>query len=485
MNKTHHTPANRDRQERDGVTLVEVLMALMIMSIGVSAVAVLFPISVLRSIEATQLTNGAIVKYNLESILDTRPQLIFDPDGDFNLSASLAARRTAIAEHFQRPASRNYIIDPVGFYTHLSDGNGGIAATFGNDGTNPLGVPRFGGGLVTTNGRKGEGVVPPFTAAGTAAELDALRLQALAFANQGDGWETQIDAIPGSLVTGGVTLSTDLDLSGVPTSGNTLPPDGSGGYLIEDPELYRIVLFSETGKFTQAFPLVAIDTASNTAFYTEDVNNNGTLDTGEDVNMTGSLDARSLPVEFRVDVDGDGTLEPGEEIVSRVLLQSRKVSDYSWMLNVRRRSDGHARRVDVVVKFNDGVSATDERVYEATFIPNSHSVWVRLPSRVTASDTTEPNIRKGKFIFDVTNGVWYRIQDVQEAPLFPTGSFVDFDYLVTVQQEIRPSDGAGTWTGVTPDGAGPFGLAMFPPGIVDVYPLGSRNLPDSMLSTAF
>ena len=52
-----------------GVTLVEVLMALMIMSIGVTSVAVLFPISMLRSLEATQLTQAAIIKRNVETIL--------------------------------------------------------------------------------------------------------------------------------------------------------------------------------------------------------------------------------------------------------------------------------------------------------------------------------------------------------------------------------------------------------------------------------
>ncbi|MFN7868522.1 MAG: prepilin-type N-terminal cleavage/methylation domain-containing protein, partial [Planctomyces sp.] len=43
-----------------GVTLTEVLMSLMIMSIGISSVMVLFPISVLRSAQSTQLTNAAI-----------------------------------------------------------------------------------------------------------------------------------------------------------------------------------------------------------------------------------------------------------------------------------------------------------------------------------------------------------------------------------------------------------------------------------------
>ena len=430
-------------KNRGGVTLVEVLMSLMIMSIGVASVAVLFPISVLRSIQATQMTNAAILKLNMETILDVQPQLIFDPDGDGNL-----------VEHFRQQSARNYIVDPVGFYTHLADGNTGFATAFGNDSSSPYGnISRWGGGLRLTNG------VGANLGGISAIEAAGLRLMALALANQGDGWETQIDAQPGRLVPGGVQLSTDLDLSQVPTSQLVLPQDGSGGYLIEDPQLYRIVLFSQNGKFSQAFPLIAIQ--SNIAYYTEDLNNNDALDPLEDVNMNRVVDVRSLPNEFG-------------GVVSRVLLQSMKVSDYSWMLNVRRRSDGYARRVDIVVRFNNGVSQSDERLFEATFIPSSYSVDVRLPSRSNASDTTEPSIRKGKFIFDAINGMWYRIQDVQPSPN------TAFDFRVTVQEQIRASDGAGTQAA-----AGPFGLAMFPTGVVDVYPMGPRNIPESLLAPTF
>ena len=63
-------------QKRTGVTLTEVLMSLMIMSIGVSAVAVLFPVSTLRAIQANQLTHGAIVKYNVEALLQADPKWV-------------------------------------------------------------------------------------------------------------------------------------------------------------------------------------------------------------------------------------------------------------------------------------------------------------------------------------------------------------------------------------------------------------------------
>lgn len=480
----HQTSAESSR----GVTLVEVLMALMIMSIGVSAVAVLFPIATLRSIQATQLTNGAIVKYNVEELINMNPGLIFDPDGDLadalrypTAATRRTARIAAITEHYRSPAARNYIVDPFGFYNHLADGNPGFAAVFGNDGTSPLGIPRFGGGLRLTNGKRVPSAPPAPPVAPPAlsgAELEALRLRAIEIANQGDGWETQVDAEPAGLAPGAVVLAGDHDLSQVPTAQLALPSSG-GNYLVADPDMYRIVLFSENGKFSQAFPLVAIDLATNTAYYTEDLDYDGARDPGEDVNMNGIADVRTLPNEFAAGV-------------SRVLLQSRKMSDYSWMLNVRRRGDGMARSVDVIVKFSDGADLASERVYEATFVPSSvvppvtsRSVWVKKTVGPPAAD---PNIRKGKFIFDAVNAIWYRIQDVQEKPLFGTAGtpFDSFDYLVTVEESIKPGNGAGaaSASGV-PVGAGPYGLAMFPSGIVDVYPLGSINLPEDMQVSTF
>lgn len=447
---------------RSGVTLIEVLMSLMIMSIGISAVAVLFPISVLRSIQATQLTNGAIAKLNVEALLDARQDLIFDPDGDGD-----------IAEHFRRAVDRNYVVDPVGFYTHLADGNVTYAAEFGPG----SGVERFGGAIPLANGLTLNDVLP---ATPSAAQLDAWRLAALDLANQGDGWETLRDLTPGAWGAGFVQFSTDEDLTDIPSTSAALPSDPSG-YLVADPGLYRMVLFSDDGNFSQTFPLVAIDYGTNQFFYTEDVNGNGMLDGGEDVNVSRTLDARNLPPEFRVDQDGDGLREPGEEVISRVMIQSRKISDYSWMLNVRRRGDGLVRNVDVVVRFNDGVSTQDEKIYEAAVVPDSRFVWVRLPSRTTPSDDVEPPLRKGGFLFDIANGKWRRIQDVQEAPLFTAGTpYTDFDYLVLVQEPIGAAEGAGS---VVP--AGPFTGIMVPTGIVDVYPMGSRGLPSSLVSGEF
>lgn len=470
-------------QLRIGVTLTEVLMSLMIMSIGVSAVAVLFPISTLRAVQANQLTHGAIVKYNVEALLQNDPEWIVDPDRDGNL-----------AEHFQAPLSRNYIVDPLGFYTHYADGNTGFASVFGNDGTAAYGtLQRWGGGLKSVFGNNHTN---------SAADAQALALAALTIANQGDGWATDIDAVPLSLISTasgviGVQLAApaELDLTQMATSNLLLPGTAPDQYLIPDPEIYRVVLYSGDGTHTQAYPLTHI-TATNAVIWSEDIDADGTGD--HDFNMSGTMtaveDIRPLPVEF------GGT-------VSRVLLQSRKLNDFSWLLSVRRRSDGFVRNVDIVVRYSNGVDVTDERLFLATFIKGTNVVGIRYPYRANASDITTPRFKRGKFILDAQNARWYRVQDYKERPLGNIGwGYAEYDAIVYTETEIVDpggedqftKDGSGTSillngaldtvTGLDEDLVYPgdndgnldFGLAMFPSGIVDVYPMGSMKMPSSL-----
>ncbi len=62
-------------RDHHGVTLSEVLVSLLVMSIGVIAVATLFPLSVLRTVQATQLTNAAQLRYNFEGMTGARPEI--------------------------------------------------------------------------------------------------------------------------------------------------------------------------------------------------------------------------------------------------------------------------------------------------------------------------------------------------------------------------------------------------------------------------
>ena len=473
---------------RTGVTLTEVLMSLMIMSIGVSAVAVLFPISTLRSIQANRLTHGAILKYNVEGILQAEPNLILDPDGDGNFQ-----------EHFVPFTQRNYVVDPFGYYTLYADSNPFYVA-FGNNGAVPGFLPRWGGGLKTLDFPAG-GPQPT-----TPTHLSALRLMGLDKTNQGDGWSLDIDTLaispvnPPGPVTG-VILPLDLDLSDAPTSQLLMagfPGTAPLEYMIPDPELYRIVVYSLDGQRSQTFPLTHIDTTTNTAYWSEDIDGDGAQD--HDYNMNGAFDARPLPAEF---------YNPTAMVyeVGRVILQSRKINDFNWMLTVRRRSDGFVRNVDVVVRYSDGADALNERLFEATFVKGSTAIGIRYPYRTNAADTTTPKFRKGGFVFDAQNARWYRIQDYREIPLGNISwAYPYYDAVVFTEDVITDAGGEDQYTvdgggisillngiidtvgGVSEDLRPPGnndgnltpGYAMFPPSVIDVYPMGSMKMPSSL-----
>jgi prepilin-type N-terminal cleavage/methylation domain-containing protein len=473
-----------------GVTLVEVLMSLMIMSIGMSAVAVLFPISVLRSIQATQLTNAAILKHKAEATVLMNGRLVFDPDGDGNAG-----------EHIRNPTELRYIVDPVGYYDlatagetyslypTLSNANDstlpndnalrGLADWFGNVDTDNDGVPepfpalpRYDGGVRTgTISTTFTGGMSP--TAGDPEEARALRYLAAALSRQGDAWETVLDTVPveflfsdgssGSTAAAGATIvgvrvGNDVDLTDVFTA-QAATPTIAGTRLIADPEVCRVVVFSLDQTFSFSLPLIGVDDATKRVVWSEDVNFSGAPDASEDVNRNGVLEFHPLPSEFV------GTLSQQFEI-GRVLLQTSKTNDYNWMLTVRRGQDGQVRGVDVVITHNTGVMADDERLFPASFPAGGTAIAVLKQSGLTrAGDVAEPPIRKSGYVLDVENARWYRVSNYIDSTV-TVGAVTGPGYLIDLEAQVVEG---------SLDGA-----AMFLPSVIDVYPMGSVPVPPEL-----
>lgn len=465
---------------RRGVTLTEVLMSLMIMSIGVVSVATLFPIAALRSAQATRLTNGAILKYNVEALVRARPELIFDPDGDWinSAPASTPAYWSRLTEHFRANAEKNYVVDPTGYFSaagkynsswgavtgtslinavpagsrtvdHLSDFLGNTSLTVGSE-TAATVLPRFDGGL------RSSGLSSALALSATS--IAEFKAAATAVAGLGDGWDTIVDDIvlsyvwtdgsvsptnPGTESIVGVQLDSEIDLDGVVSSVQYT----SGFSALNDPEFTLITVFSADGDFSQSFPLTTVNTTTHICQWTETGNG--------DLNGDGLIETRSLPAEFA-------------EQIGRVVIEKRRVQDFSWMLTVRRAADGRAAGVDIVVMFNDGRNLETERVFPANFTANALGVTVNKTSGTDINgDPAEPFLKRGAYVLDVNNARWYRIANYRENPADGT------QYLLTLESEAVESSPGGT------------GLAVFLPGIVDVYPLGSIPLPESMTPLAF
>jgi prepilin-type N-terminal cleavage/methylation domain-containing protein len=514
-------PTQSSAMKRHGVTLTEVLMSLMIMGVGISAVAVLFPIAVLRSIQATQLTNAAVLKQNIEAFVQLRPQLAFDPDGDGDS-----------AEHARGPFKR-YLVDPVGFAAAYELTDAGVTAGIpdasrygrllpytarpGNptwDLTSPVGqILRYGGGLENS----ALATLLPTTNPDRANTFRAIQTEAARLAKSGDSWRTVIDTnAVGIHSTGqGVLLDDSVDLSDlgyVPGGGVTgiLFPPFTGVSLptpIADPENYRITVFTPNLKASLSYPLTAIHdpggTSRWTATWSEDVALNGATGPNPDFNRNGVVDIRALPAGFASLTDS-----------VRVLIQNKQGLDYSWILSVRRSPDGGIAGMDAVIRFTATPGPDDEITYRATFVKNTNLVGLIYPDGIT------PSLKKGGAIFDAENGRWYRISDYVENP-----STSEYDAIVYTESTI--SEGAGEdqllrdaavpannitlngvldrWQLLDPqgnalkDGQGndifrdedkdaggnsdgnlDFGAAIILPGVVEVYPMKGMVVPESL-----
>ena len=511
-----------------GVTLVEVLMSLMIMSIGISSVAVLFPISVLRSVQATQLTNAAILKTNAETLLQMRPELIFDPDGDGNFD-----------EHVGRTEELHYIVDPGGYFEMATGAafstfayssspwlNGTVPADpndsasrggadwFGNVDTNADGVaepfaflPRYDGGVRTgtINGSYPNGFQPQ---GGNPEEARALRMLGGTLSRLGDGWETQIDSLADSVIMSGtiavgIQLPIDVDVTDVATIRSMLPRV-SGNAIIPDLDTCRVVVFSVDGSFSVALPLVAVsrtNPAQLTWAEAGPFSDQPPVDplapvSNEDVNQNGVIDVRGLPREFINPVSGNFE-------VGRVLLQSSRTHDYNWLLTVRRGRDGQARGVDVVITHNKSITPDDERLYTASFDSRTHTPDTPAPDtpttfnspfhievfkdggRAATGDIAEPALRKSGYVLDVQNARWYRVRDYveQAVTIYKSGVLQTAPgYLISLETPVLENSPLVIDLDTDPLVVDPrfAGKAMFLPGVVDVYPMGSIPIPSNL-----
>ena len=470
------TPEELTSRLRQGVTLTEVLMSMLIMSIGVVSVAALFPLSIVRSIQASQLTNATLLRYNAEAQLDVDPSLIHDPDGDGN-----------IIEHYRTPAARNFVVDPWGYY--VAAGDDGVNMVADADGAPPLqyfgndsqsSVPyaqRFDGGVFASR---------------LASEPVGSRIAlgeriGIGLAGAVDGWTQQFstdeisDSYPsGSANPQGVVLSSTVDVS-------TLPMVATGTADLFEVQGSRITIFDDIGSASQTYPLTLYNSSTRTLLWTEDLDDDGLLSVGEDLDFNGGVDVRKLPSRFQ-----DSTT--GLPVISRIVVETSKSRHYSWLLTVRKGPDGQAS-VDVVIFFNRAVDPQNEELYTARFDPASDQVFLKQ-NNSDGTPREEPFVKKGGFIFDAVNARWYRIEGVTRRPsvlgVLQTWVAGEYDYIIDVEGSIVDSAGedvipaTGIPNGILDAGEDTNGngildlTAMLIPGVVEVYPLGIKSLPEAL-----
>ncbi|WP_459555776.1 type IV pilus modification PilV family protein [Lacunimicrobium album] len=138
-------------EQRTGATLIEVLMALMIMSIGVVSVATLFPLALKRAVQATQLTNSQILREQVIEMLKVHPELI--PINDRFVHDYSVPKVAGVTPRALFPYGPNVpltlwrdievvrIVDPLGMYEY---GDSATAGTVGvMDSNDDFSYPKF------------------------------------------------------------------------------------------------------------------------------------------------------------------------------------------------------------------------------------------------------------------------------------------------------------------------------------------------------
>lgn len=351
------------QQSRNGATLTEVLMSILVMGVGVLSVISLFPAAFLRTMQATNLTHATILRYNADSLIDLDPvnrMNVFpywQPGATYlpnavvlsntprnnrryrnltgaNITAGVAEpgwsdtlgsiTPDAVGDWTCEDHSR-YIIDPLGW----NNVGGAFQDAFGNDGAAPFPAPtleRFNANATTT---------------ALAESLVALP----------DSWPQQAIGIPTAFTVNTVDLPASIDLNGI----STVNPQS------------RVVLQDITGRVSHVRLITGI--------------------AGQQITWDAAMPipAGFIPAQVRVET------------------QERR---YTWLLTVRRSLEG-VPSIDVVTFFRRPLTAAEERVFSVTALNN----LTREMDIAHNADGTQPAAKKGAFLLDVDRARWYRIQN--------------------------------------------------------------------------
>ncbi len=427
----------RGARGRSGLTLVEVLMSLMVTGIGILGVIALLPLAFVRAVQATNLTNGTILRYDTESMIDFNQRLLlrWQPNQLYSTTTANylnAEGAGATGDMILNPNSPN-----IGFLCTTGGTSGLVPPTTWNttvggttnDGSvvwttvqiaanppsapipcpppryviDPLGWYTLGAPLQTSLGNNAGTIdpnaIPRFN--GEVSNAIAASLQAYL----PDSWVEQARAAVTSFTTTSASLN-NVDLSGVtfttPASLATATPP----YTIS-----RVVLIDATGKISQTRIITGV---------------------------------ASPTVSWSTNDPLTGTFTP---VAARVETQEMR---YTWLLTVIPSSGGGTSNVEVTVFFNRSLAATDEQVYQEQ---TANADGYNTPFHFAYTPGNRPFVKKGGFLFDCYFGRWYRILNVAN----DTGSQFD----VFVDQPRPQSDLLLSST---------FG-AVFMRGVVDAFPL--------------
>lgn len=346
-----------------GATLSEVLISLMVMGIGVTSLALLIATSVLRSIQATQLTNATIHRMNVEQLIETFPRLVHSP-------------------MYTETQYGRFIVDPLGYMdpalnlaaadVHLAFGNNNGSIAY------PRAINRYAGAF---------GTAP-------ALQLNSIQMATRA-AYLGDTWQLAGKGVPDATLNTSTSIKVGSGIDLDTFANSTTLQNFNNGVRV------RIILFSPDGKqsairdHTPANPLT-IDTTAGIRTITW-----GTATTWAshsrfrleiyETRYSWLLTVRKTP----------NSLNPsGDANVDVVVFHKRTFSAASeQVFNLAPKTGINPN--------NLGLAAGDLQF------------TLDLTSTNAMAPPIKPFLKKGSFVFDAENGYWYRVVQIVDHAVNP------------------------------------------------------------------
>ena len=507
----HSTSKSRSEKAiRTGATLVEVLMALLIMAVGVTSVFTLFPLAIMKAVKANQLTNAKLFEGSITDQLMSHSQLWtgapeWSPSTAYGQlsDAFLTSRCVAPRAEGRLLPSTNQMFYYDGSLGQVRSGSHEPAFVIKKTwttATSPGGYQNVGAagysttsdGGISWNSYRHSPSLLPNKSSWTTYVVDPL------------GWYRFGAGSTDSIKFGRILIGSSGSTSYLDRIHSQLPPKLSTESLslLTAEDIFQLSdswnETVETTPVTVSIPAVGrIEIA-----FPEGIDVTNLVDRNRIV-LTSTLSQRAVALPVKptpaslISYPNSSTLEidgvlPAGFSADQARLEIQSPSRYSWLMVVRA-SPGGEYRAQCAVVFNRTFELLDEQGYRSEFCitedvnedgvldPGEDTMWSnnRIDSHVAklrwnySADFDGPRVKEGGFIFDASFGYWYRIQkvevdqervDASDSPV-DTGGYVRS--IVKLSDPVQASSGVD-FTDYLVDGTND-AQAVVIPGVIHVF----------------
>ena len=394
------------RKSRDGVSLVEILMALMVMGVGLVSVATLFPIAMLRSIQATQLTNASLLMSQSQDYFKAFPDLtrnhydgILRPNYEFTANSVTWIRRgtpTTAGVFKQLPSGLPYttIIDPIGMLNYSGSGN---ADEFGSD---PHGLHAFGPNFYAVDRTNG----------GFNLAIAAQRNLAFEVFASRDSWSSYLSSIAVTKNSATELVLTDANAGDFTTFQQ----------MMTDNVPVRAIAVNFAGKESHVSNIASVNSGAKTITLSSRLPNNGLFNAIPEVRLqvfeprySSLISVRK--VLTRLGADGLPGIGIGPKKDDDGVNGPNDLGEVAWHNSDESLNNIDIKNADLVIFFRRDFSPFSEQVYGVEGMRKASLGATSQPVRIYWDSTkplSKPALKPGGFVCDPINGYWYKIRSI-------------------------------------------------------------------------